>query len=69
MRAEEQPIQGLKARLHKANIYLTQRKESKPKDKQVQKLAMELGKRTKEADLLSNWSGETLCADGKSTRC
>lgn len=66
--AEKQPSKGLRDRLNKENIVLTQLDGSKPKDKRVQELAMKSIKGTKEADLISNWSGETLCGDGKPGR-
>ena len=66
--ADKQPSKGLRDRLNKENIVLTQLDGSKPKDKRVQELAMKSIKGTKEADLISNWSGETLCGDGKPGR-
>lgn len=68
MSTEKQPSKGLRDRLNKENIVLTQLHGSKPKDKRVQELAMKSIKGTKEADLISNWCGETLCGDGKPGR-
>lgn len=69
VRVKEQSTQSIKDQLHGAKILLNRKKVPKPKDMRVQKLAMELGQKTKEADLLSNWSDETLCGDGKSGCC
>lgn len=68
MSAKEQPTKGIKDRLNKGNILLTQKEVPKPKDKRVQQSTMDLAKGTKEADSLSNWSGETLYGDGEAGR-
>lgn len=68
MSAEKQPSKGLKDRFNKENIVLTQLDGSNPKDRRVQELATKSIKGTKEADSISNWSGETLCGDGKQGR-
>lgn len=66
--AEKQLSKGIKDRLDEESIVLRLEEVLKPKDKRGQELAMASSKGTKEADSLSNWSGETLCEDGKSGR-